>query len=244
MAYNWETAGVLINDAAIELGLIASEIADVYASTDQNIILLRRLLTREGRRLIRAYPWFVYEDEFTTDGVTSFWDLPSEASLSDNFLMIRSDTLWNTTQNKRCIGPVSPEQWAHLTGSTSTDSATKKLTFRMLLPAMVEFVEAPDDGDVFKYQYQPSGWVSAVDGTRPVAHGNVITFDAPLVVAALKLAFLKNKGFDTTAAAIDYEECFAFAKALYPGPTLNLTGGSGDARMLDEANIPETGFGS
>lgn len=56
-------------------------------------------------------------------------------------------------------------------------------------------------------------YVSAAGADTATADGDTILFDPQLVRAALKLAFKKEKGFDTASAQTDYDEALMKAKS-------------------------------
>ena len=81
----------------------------------------------------------------------------------------------------------------------------------------------------------------------PIAATDVIWFNPLLVVRALKLAFLKAKGLDTTAAEQDYAATLNAVMGMdNPGKVLNLNRTSMDPStvMVGGQSVPITGFGS
>lgn len=85
------------------------------------------------------------------------------------------------------------------------------------------------------------GNVLLATADEPTANTDVLLLESSLLVAALKLEFLKAKGFDTTAAQQDYDEALRLAEAVdvSAAPVLCVTPGGAAS-----ANIPETGFGA
>lgn len=86
---------------------------------------------------------------------------------------------------------------------------------------------------------------ATLDG--PVAGTDVIWFNPLLMVRSLKLAFLKAKGLDTTAAERDYLTTLNAAMGMdAPGKVLNLNRTSMDPSsvLLGGQSVPITGFGS
>ena len=68
-------------------------------------------------------------------------------------------------------------------------------------------------------------------------------FDSQLLVAGLRLAFRKTKGFDTSMEQADFDAALAAARGGDGmAPVLRL-GPVGDVRLLDDRNLPPTGFG-
>lgn len=81
----------------------------------------------------------------------------------------------------------------------------------------------------------------------PSASADIIWFDPLLMVRSLKLAFLKAKGLDTTAAEQDYASTLQSVMGMdAPGKVLNLNRTSMDPSsvLVGGQSVPITGFGS
>lgn len=80
----------------------------------------------------------------------------------------------------------------------------------------------------------------------PGAGTDLLMFDEDLLVAKLKMMWLKAKGFDSSDAEDDYARTFAQAASNdSPSPILSLNGtGIVRDRLLGALNVPITGFGS
>lgn len=86
-------------------------------------------------------------------------------------------------------------------------------------------------------------YVSAWGDGKVTLSTDVVLFDPLLVMRGLKLAWLKAKGFDTTAAQGDFDTTLERVKgADSNAPVLSLNGNS-DNYLLSDKNIPITGFG-
>lgn len=81
-------------------------------------------------------------------------------------------------------------------------------------------------------------------GDEPTAAGQTILFDPLLAVRALKLAFKREKGFDTTSAELDYQGALDRCRGqLVAASNLSLVGGGG-FKLIDGSNVPGTGIGA
>src|SRR5688572_457522 len=112
----WDSVGNIVNDAALELGLITSASADVYGETNQNIVQLRALLKSLGQRLVRDFKWSHLTKEHTfdtADGVSNY-------TLPDDFQRIVDGTAWNRTTDLPLVGPLNAQQWQALKGQASS----------------------------------------------------------------------------------------------------------------------------
>ncbi len=86
-------------------------------------------------------------------------------------------------------------------------------------------------------------YVAAWGTVRPTLGTDVILFDPLLALRALKLAWLKAKGFDTTSAQSDFDTVLEQAKgADSASPILSLTNDQ-SGYLLSDKNIPITSFG-
>lgn len=88
---------------------------------------------------------------------------------------------------------------------------------------------------------------SGTAGTKdaPTLASDVLLFDTHLMSRALKRAWKREKGFDTTAAEDDYRKALAAVmRDDTPAPTLNLSRRARNELPIGEQSIPLTGFGS
>jgi hypothetical protein len=241
---HFDTALNVINNAALELGLIDSALSNPFTSTDQNIIQLRTLLTRVGRMLVRARPWSHLTREYTfntVDGTESY-------ALPTGFDRFRHATAWNRDTDWPLGGPFSPSQWQAV--KTSTVAGAVVRPFRVF-GNLLYLYPTPTAAEAIYYEYVSQYWVLPVAGsptaptlTVTATSTDVLWFDEPLLVAGLKLAFNRAKQRDTTYAQAEYDEVFrAVAGGDSAAPTVRIAG-SNTVPLLGWQNIPETGYGS
>lgn len=242
----WPTAGEVVNDAAVEVGLADS--ADPFVSTDANIVQLCRLLKSVGQELVMDRNWSYLRKEhtFTTVLGTANYALPTD------FKRMIPQTGWNRTNRLPLGGPLSPQEWqflkARLVGVVFT------VLFRPMLGQIYLYPDTNTPGGyVIAFEYDSKFWVSTdatptvLSSEYPIASTDYVWFDRLLLVRKLKLDFLKAKGLDTTAAEQDYAQtlnkCLA---ADNPGKMLSLNHGFQDpsATPIGPQSIPITGFGS
>jgi hypothetical protein len=238
-----DTAGNIINDAAVELGL--SAVVDPYLSTDPNFIQLRGLLKSAGRDLQRMRDWTHLQKEytFTTVAAQSNYDLPPD------FRKMVAQSGWDRTGRTPLGGPLSPQEWQYLKGRL--DGVSFRVLFR---PVQQQLYLYPDTtiagGDVIAFEYLSRYWVqafgaSAASAEAPVASLDVVLFEAQLAMRALKLAFLRAKGFDSQAAEQDFNQTYAMvASDDAAGAVLSLNNSTIGEPMLGSQSVPITGFGS
>lgn len=102
----FETVSQVVSVAARELGLVSADVADPYAATDPNILILTQLLSTAGRKLVRAFRWNHLRQSwsFTTVANTGRYSMPAD------FARIINQTEWNRT-NRLPLKELSPQQF-------------------------------------------------------------------------------------------------------------------------------------
>lgn len=200
------------------------------------------LLTEVGRKIRRAHQWQVLQAEWllqTQPGVVEY-ALPSGY---DGFI---DSTAWNTTSNLPMVGPASPQQWNYLKGRI-VGPTVGGLIYRI---AGNKFLlhDPPQSAQDLLIGYFSRNWVLGGDlvtmADQVTQDSDTILFDPELVVAGLKLAFLNEKGFDTTTAMAGFaNQLEQSINRDTDAPSLRLTGARGVPFLNPLFNLPDTGFG-
>jgi hypothetical protein len=218
------TADEVINNAAVELGLKSADIADPFASSDPNILLLIRLLSRVGKSLVRARDWthLTREYTFNTASAQATYTLPS------GFNRMKNETQWNRTTVNPLGPPVDGVQWQAMQARTSSGLVT--VPFR-ILGNLLYIYPTPTAIEAIYYEFITNFWVStlpaAPTASAPIAITQTLWFDESLLVAGLKLAFKRAKGMDTSAAQDEFNQVYeAVAGADGAAAPISLSGGS------------------
>lgn len=238
----FSTADDIINDAAVELALITTDISDPFGSTDPNILLLCRLLKRVGRQLVRARDWshLTREYTFATVNGTDSYALPS------GFNRMKDQTQWNRDTAWPLGGPVNGQAWQAMKAVTVAGVVIRP--FRVF-GNLLYLYPTPTTAEDIYFEYITNFWVmptgqTAPTTSEPTAITDTLWFDEALLVAGLKLAFCKAKGLPADAAQLGFEEAFASAAGGDgAAPILNLSGCAG-ARLVDSNNAPEGDYGA
>lgn len=208
----FESANTVLNDAAVELGLIPTDLADIYLSTDPAIVQLRRLLKGLGRDLLRQFRWTHLQrtHTFTTVAGTDTYLLPTD------FSRILDSTAWNRSQQMPLGGPFYAQGWQWLKAHTA--SGTTWLNYR-IVGNRLALHPTPAGFETLAYEYISDLWVgddlppAAPTRTAPLEVATDVLFlDARLLVTGLVLRFREAKGFDTSAAQRTYNDALAAAQ--------------------------------
>ncbi len=238
----FQTAGRLINRAAIQLGL--GEQQDAWGSSDPNLVQLREFLTTLGQDLaLENWRHLHREVTYVTEAGKNIYPAPS------GFLTWLDNTGQNLTTRLPPFGPVTPQTWAAL--RSSQVSFLLNVIFRQH-PGEIEILGPVTAGQNLIFSYRSRFWVRSANSTSQDAvgfplgdqdeatnSGDLILFSPLLVVRGLRLAWLEAKGFDTTAALTAYRRTLdAELSADAPGPTLSLTRPRPTDRYIDGSNLP------
>ena len=191
------------------------------------------------------WPQLVREHVITGVADTTAYALPAD------FRSLVSDTAWSRTNDQTIRAPTA-QGWNTLKASSL--GATLSLQARILSDRasahadQVQFITAPAADESLAFEYRSRSWVRTAANAyadAPTAATDVVLFDPLLAVRALKLAFRREKGLDTTSAQQDFDASLAACRGdLIIGQTLSLVGGSDGPHLIDIRNLPETGYGS
>jgi hypothetical protein len=233
-----DTAGTVINDALLELGLVPAALADPFTSTDPNVVGIRAHLKALGRELAAMRPWthLQLEHSFATEASVDTYALPA------GFLSLSPSTEWNYT-NALPLGPVGAPDWQALKASGAVN--TVNVVYRVL-GGSLRVHPVPSGVQTLSYEYLSAYWVQPEGGDvptsdTPTATNEVLWFDGPLLSRGLKVRFLEAKGFDSTAARNAYEMALAAAMGNDAAPTvLSIVPRSSRAPA---PRLPETNWG-
>lgn len=240
----FSTVGTIINRMAVQCGL--ATVADPFASTDPNFVQFIEYLNTLGSKLAKRYEWehLVRECTITTAASATSYALPSD------YKKMLDQSGWNRTSQLPLAGPMTSQQTQYLKGRTS--NVIINVAFR-LQGNLITFPVVPSNAQTLVFEYISSFWIqTAASGTGPdadhaTASTDYVRFDPDLVVAGVKLAWLADRGFETTKAENDFDEQLESALGANSGaPVLSLSGpGYGTSeRLLDVQNLPVTGYGA
>jgi len=237
----YDTAGTIINDAAALLGL--PSVNNPFASTDPNFIQLCAMLKSAGRDMVRDFEWphlRVRYDFTTTPSVVEY-------TMPEDFNRWVNQTEWNADSRLPLGGPVTPPGWELL--SIFNIIGAFQLFFFTRGDRII-VAPTPESANTISLQYVSGWWVkpdgeSAPTGDAPTDADDTILFDAPMMVHRLRRDFQRLKGFDSTATSEEYERAKERAQGnAEAAPVLNLNSSPLNRfRLLDNNNIPPTGFG-
>ncbi len=240
----YATATDIINRVAVEIGLVPD--TDPVGSTDVTFVQLTGLLNAAGQELVEMNAWQALRGvyEFTTaDGDTGVYDLPSD------FAYMIDQTGWDMSNTVPIGGPLSPQIWSYLLGRDLV-SQTIYASFRLVDGTFNLFPQPPPVGVDIRFEYQSRNWVleAGVAGTtkdQVTAGSDTVLYEPRVIINFLKVKWQDAKGFDSTAARMDFDNIFNGRVGRDKGaPILNAGNGVRWPPYLNAwYNTPDTGYG-
>lgn len=234
-------AGTIINRAAVQCGLTA--VSDPYASTDANFVQLVELLNMVGGDLLSAHEWanFIRLGTITTANSATGYALPAD------YDRMVDQTQWNNSTRFSMIGPLTGQETRYL--AVRLAGVLVQVAYR-LQGNVITFAIAPTNAQTLTFEYISNFWVwsaagtGAPDASTAVAAGDTVLYDPDLAIAALRLAYLDAKGFDTVSASDRYDSKLEHAISKNVGSKILNIGGSGinADHLIDASNLPITGY--
>lgn len=231
----------ILRDAAVSLGLPWDASSSVYDSEDTNVLQLLTFSNEAGQDLAREYNWTGLQKRLEVailPGVTSY-------ALPSDFLRPIPETIWGrNTWTKAYAGP-TPSQWEDI---RAWQPATTLRAVVRIQGESLEIMAGFSSQGPLTLAYQSAWWAApggqAMSSEYFTADTPETSFDRRLMVTAVKVRYLEGRGFDSTAARLDYERAAARAMgADGVSPTLRI-GGSRWALPPTLRNLPPTGWGT
>lgn len=235
----------MVQNACLEIGLKAP--SSVIGNQDAQVKQLLALANREGqeshRSGYRSGGWQALRKEWTFNLVpfTEAYSLPS-----DYDFMI-PQTAWDRSFRWQLLGPLSAQEWQVLQSGISP--VGPRLRFRIIGNA-VHFQPVPGatQTDAIVFEYISNAWcqsAAAVAQTAWTADTDTFVLDDDLMELGLKWRMLRAKGLDYSEERQAYDRRMDQLVARDSGNrTLPLNAEAGETRLINQANVPDTGYGS
>lgn len=235
----------IINRAVVECGLLPS--SSPVSDTDETFIQMVGLFNSSGQELAEINDWQILTKKFeiitesTDDGK---YDLP------DDFNYFIDQTAWDRQNRVALGGPLSPQSWTYLEGRDLV-SDTIYASYRQNEGQIWIFPQPPPDGMKLTFEYISRNWLkehgSNVPNRDSIGSGsNICILDPLLSIKFLKLKFLQAKGFDASAAGMEFDTLLGSRTGKDVGAAvLNVSGGGRGIPYLNAfGSTPDTGYGA
>jgi hypothetical protein len=234
----------IMNRAAVEFGL--TPIGDPIGSSDDAWVQLRYLFDGAGQELIEIHPWQMLTKQYsltTQEGDSGTYPLP------DDFSAMIDQTGWDRTNNVSIGGPLSSQDWAYLAGR---DLVTQSIyaSFRLENNELQLYPQPPPAGMNINFEYMSRNWL-AQQGDTSLRHDRIQTgsdvclYEPILAVKFLKVKLMDAKGFDSTAARMEFQRMLESRQGKDEGASV-LSAGSdyrGIPYLSPYYNTGDTGYG-
>jgi hypothetical protein len=190
----------IIQDAADRLGIVRP--SSVVGAADAQVRQLFGLANQEGKALSRRGPWQVLTKERT---FTATATETQTGAIPADFERMIEGTFWNRTQDRRVVGPLTPQKWQMLqTGLYSLMWDAYRIRGNDLLMSPI-----PQAGDILAYEYVSTYWLTNAAGDTEraawTADDDIAKLDEELMTLGVTWRFYKAKGLDYSEAFATYE---------------------------------------
>lgn len=217
--------------------------AVVVSSSDVKVVQVLAAMVKTGKELTSERAW---------QGQIKEWTIPinplapGPIPLPTDFNGFIPETAWNRTTRLPLWGPQTPQAWQMLKALGFNGTAFN-VAYRIQNDALL-LQQYPSTAQTMTVEYYSNGWLqSATDSSvyllDPASDGDRVLLDDLLVIHGTRLAYLENKGFDSTVAKRDYDmRLVQVAGRDEDAPVLSLSRRS-RYPYLGVNNIPITNFG-
>jgi len=231
-----------VQQACLQLAL--PKPAGVYDSLDETAQLMGAVANLAGMLLTDNFSWQDLQEKYEIigDGVTKEFPLP------DDFACFVDNTGWSMAL-RRPVLVLNAQQWAAISAWLSQSFYINPAC--RIYQNKLQFMSAPPDTAPITFQYKIRNWV--IDGDDPAVLKDILTkntdkprFDWMMMVLAIKVKWLEQKGMNTLAAQSDLNDrYFQLTSKDEVAPILQLSGPvPGQFRYLDNFyNTPDTNIG-
>ena len=199
----------IINRAALECGLRPS--AAPVSDVDENFQQMVALLDSAGQEMseLNAWPSLIRKLTLVApDAVDGMFDLPPD------FNYMIDQTGWDRKNRVALGGPLSPQDWTYLQGRDLV-SQSIYVVFRQAQGKLEVFPQPPPEGMEITFEYISRNWLQEV-GQDDIEQfrdtigdgSNLCLLPGLMMIKMLKMKWLSAKGFDATAASLEFDTIF------------------------------------
>jgi hypothetical protein len=238
----YDTMTSIWSSAAIQLGLVNAAVANPYAATNSDHLLLNELINEVGLELLDEHDWpdLIKEGTIATSNGDYQYDLPT------SFDRLVADTAWNRTGD-RPLCPIGGRGWQYF--QAVTGAGTPEYWIRRINNEWQVYPTPEATSQTFAYEYVSRYWARATASSAPDKESctvatDVIHYDRRLFVAALRRKYRRSKGFNSDADEQDYQDALSVAKGKADVPRVIDMCPSPLTPGIGLRNWPLTGYGS
>lgn len=167
-------------------------------------------------------------------------------AIPNDFGYFMTQTFWDRAFRWQLLGPLEAQEWQVLKSGISPTGPRRR--FRVMDNYFYIDPVPADNGNPEVFEYYSSGWCQSSGGTVQTFWGadtdNYI-LDDDVMILGIKWRYLRAKGLDYQEEYRTWQDRLSTVAARDGGNrNLPLNASASGIRLLNESNIPDTGFGS
>lgn len=167
-------------------------------------------------------------------------------ALPTDFAFFITQTFWDGNFRWQLLGPLEAQEWAVLKFGISPTGPRRR--FRIIDNAFFVDPVPNDNGSLIAYEYYSANWVQSILGVTQSAFmldTDQSLLDDDLMIYGLKWRYKQRAGLDYTQEKDDYDKALQRVMSRDGGNrNLPLNASASGIRLLNNQNVPDTGFGS
>lgn len=156
-----------------------------------------------------------------------------------------TQTYWDVAYRWQLLGPMSPQEWQVLKKGISPTGPRRR--FRIMDNIFYLDPVPNQTGNIIGYEYTTTNWVQSMAGVSQntfLADTDLCLFDDDIIIFGLKWRYKQRAKLDYDQEFNDYTDCVERVLARDGGNrALPMNASASGVRLLNQNNIPDTGFG-
>lgn len=157
-----------------------------------------------------------------------------------------TQTYWDRAYRWQLLGPLSPQEWQVLKSGISPTGPRRR--FRIMNNLFYLDPVPNQTGNIEAYEYTTTNWVQSLTGTPQnmfLLDTDYSLMDDDCMIFGIKWRYKQRAGLDYSQELDDYEGCVVRVLARDGGTrNLPMNATSSGIRLLNQSNVPDTGFGT
>lgn len=167
-------------------------------------------------------------------------------SLPNDFAYFMTQTMWDRNFRWQLLGPLSAQEWQVLKSGISPTGPRKR--FRVMGNLFYLDPLPSDSTSVEVFEYYSNAWCQSVSGTAQskwTTDTDYYTLDDDCFILGIKWRFKAAKGLDYEQEKKTYDDACQRKVARNGGNRdIPLNASASGLRLLNNSNVPDTGFGT
>lgn len=180
---------------------------------------------------------------------TTFYCGNDAYSLPSDFSFFINQTFWDGNFRWQLLGPLEAQEWAVLKFGISPTGPRRR--FRIFNNQFYIDPVPNDNGSIIAYEYYSAYWAQSMGGTSGTTKSSFtldtdnFLLDDDIMTHGLKWRYKQRAGLDYSQEKEDYDRAFERVMSRDGAArSLPLNASASGIRLLNNQNVPDTGFGS